>query len=93
MCVRAMLHIVIFLSSAFKLWQRLDQNQSVELLQEGREDNSFKIPVLHPHLTLQPNILFFSKENKTFPLLYTQDPCFFVFFIQKKTGTQIDIFI
>lgn len=60
--VRSVTHCHIFLSSAFKLCQRLDKKYSVELLQaRWAEQNSFRILALDPHLTLQPNItvLFF----------------------------------
>lgn len=61
-CVCSVTHCHIFLSSAFKLCQRLDKKYSVELLQaRWAEQNSFRILALDPHLTLQLNItvLFF----------------------------------
>lgn len=47
-------------------WQRWDQNQSSEILQGGRGDNSFKIQAVDPDLSVQPKAPFFLSGKKYF---------------------------
>lgn len=61
-------------------WQRWDQNQSAEILQGGRGDNSFKIQAVDPDLSVQPNTPFFffflSGKRKKILLLSSVSPFF-----------------
>lgn len=73
--VSVMLHSVTFLSSAFKL-VAMGSNQSAEILQGGRGDNSFKIQAVDPDLSVQPNTLFLSGKRRKILLLSFVSPFF-----------------
>lgn len=85
--VRLLCYTVSHFCQAPLNWQRWDQNQSAEILQGGRGDNSFKIQAVDPDLSVQPNTPFFVKKKKKNTFTLSRVPFLSIVKKKKKTGT------